>query len=192
MNSPETALYRILLVDDEQNVLNALRRTLLGEPYEVDTVCDPTEALVLVNAGDYDLILSDYRMPKLDGVRLLRSIKNLRPDSIRIILSAYTDLDALVGAINEAEIYRFLNKPWEDYDLKATIAQALAHRDLLVENRRLADQVRAQRDQIDRQRAELKRLESEHPGITNVRWADDGSVILDDSDDDSTPLWATK
>src|SRR5207248_8600520 len=75
---------------------------------------------------------------------------------------------------------RFISKPWSDHDLKAAIIDVLAHRNLLLENRRLADEVRSQRGVISRQQLELQRLEMESPGITQVRWSEDGGVLLQD------------
>lgn len=173
-------MYKIMLVDDEENVLRALRRTLAMEPYEVEICHSGVEALTQIESADFDLVLSDYRMPDMDGVVLLTECRKRRPDMARLILSGYADLEALTGAINDAQIYRFISKPWQDYDLKAAIFNALSHRAVLLDNQRLADQVRKQQSQLNRQRRLLARLETEAPGITKVQWAEDGSVILDD------------
>jgi len=110
----------------------------------------------------------------------LTRVKELQPDAARIILSACTDMDGIIRAINHAGIFRFVSKPWSDHDLKAAIIDVLAHRNLLLENRRLADEVRSQRGVISRQQLELERLEMESPGITQVRWSEDGGVLLQD------------
>ena len=85
-----------------------------------------------------------------------------------------------IRAINHAGIFRFVSKPWSDHDLKTAIIDVLAHRGLILENRRLADEVRSQRGVISRQQLELERLEIESPGITQVRWSEDGGVLLQD------------
>lgn len=184
-------MYHILLVDDEQNILNALRRQLMsplfhGEGrcrFKVESFTSPGEALKRAGEGiPFDLVISDYRMPEMDGVTFLKSFRNIQPHAERLILSGYADLDALIGAINQAQIYRFIAKPWTDHDLLTVISQALAHHDLLLENQRLADQVRMQRGIISRQEMALRRLEEESPGITKVHWGPDGSVILDEED----------
>ncbi len=169
---------RIMLVDDEENVLRALRRVLATEPWEIELFTEPEEALRRAATTPFDLVLSDYRMPRMDGIVFLGAFKELRPEAIRLILSGYADLEAVIDAINHAEIYRFISKPWQNYDLKAILAEALTHRDLLLENARLADRVRAQDAILNRQRVELERLEKEHPGITQVEWAVDGSIQL--------------
>ncbi|GMR07207.1 MAG: hypothetical protein BMS9Abin26_0209 [Gammaproteobacteria bacterium] len=174
-------MYKIMIVDDEENILKALRRVLAREKgWETEYFSSISKALRRANTNNFDLFLSDYRMPEMNGVDFLSQVKELQPEAVRLILSGFTDLEALMGAINEAQIFRFICKPWEDIDLLATMKQALQHRALLVENRRLADQVRAQRKQLDRQQAALEELEAEHPGITRVDRAPDGSILLDE------------
>ena len=171
---------RLMLVDDEANILSALQRVFACEPYEIETFTDATSALMRAKVADFDLVLSDYRMPEVDGVAFLTILRTLQPDTARLILSGFADMDALLGAINDAHIFRFISKPWHDGELRATVAQALTHRATLLENRRLADQVRAQQAVLHRQQHELERLEREHPGITQVRRGNDGSILLDD------------
>ena len=180
-------MHRIMLVDDEQNILNALRRLFAdggGETVAetvVETFSSPREALERAKLGvAFDAVITDYRMPEMDGVTFLKAFLAEQPGAVRLILSGYADLDALVGAINEAQIYRFIAKPWHDFELRAAVNQALAHHDMLLENQRLADELRAQRGIISRQEMELRRLEAETPGITKVNWGPDGSVLLEE------------
>lgn len=170
----------IMVVDDEKSVLKALGRILKSDGLDIEIYDDPEAALKRAAVANFDVVLSDYRMPVMDGVALLKEIKVLQPDAVRIILSGYADLHSVLAAINEAEIYRFISKPWHDYELKATVGQAISYREMLVENRYLANQVREQASILRRQNAELYRLEKENPGITKVHWAEDGSIILDD------------
>jgi response regulator RpfG family c-di-GMP phosphodiesterase len=177
----------LLIVDDEPNVLNALRRMCqnnailpaIPDP-SITTFTSPMQAVKYVSEHRVDLVISDYRMPEMDGAAFLTRVKELQPDTARIILSACTDMDGIVRAINHAGIFRFVSKPWSDHDLKVAILEVLAHRKLLIENRRLADEVRSQRGVISRQQLELERLEMESPGITQVHWSDDGGVMLQD------------
>jgi len=171
-------MYRIMIVDDEQYILNALKRSLRSTNWEIETYSSCAEALRRAQVATFELFLSDYRMPEMNGVEFLFEIKQIQPESMRLILSGYTDLEALLGAINEAEIYRFITKPWEDYQLNSTIEQALHFRELCVENRRLADQVREQKNKLSEQEMILQKLEQDNPGITQVDWADDGSIIV--------------
>jgi len=181
---------RILIVDDEEAILKSLRRLLSLTPcaggnkvypLTVDTFSDAVAALEKARYTAYDLVLSDYRMPKMDGVSFLKAFKELQPHAARLILSGYADLNGLIGAINEVGINRFLSKPWNDYELVAALGQALALRDLTLENQRLADQARAAMGTLSAEELERKRLESEEPGITKVIWGEDGSVLLDES-----------
>lgn len=184
-------MYRIMLVDDEENILKALRRVLTNTPCVYDGVEYPVRVEIFTSADEalnharhntVDLVLSDYRMPGKDGVTFLKEFKEIQPHAARLILSGYADLNALMGAINEAQVYRFLNKPWNDYELVSSIAQALAYRNLTLENLHLADQARVENGAMTPQELERKRLEEQEPGITHVNWGPDGSVILDEGE----------
>lgn len=135
---------RILIVDDEQNVLNALRRELLGE-YLVETFDKPDAALEHCIHAQFDLVIADYQMPGMNGIQFLKQFGKLQPDAARLVLSGEADFGAVVGAINETHIYRFIGKPWDSAELVATLAQALAHRSIMLENRRLAELCRRER-----------------------------------------------
>lgn len=181
--------YRVMLVDDEPNVLSALRRVLAspirydGKEYrlQTETFTSPVDAIARAMDGTpFDLVIADYRMPEMDGVEFLKTFMERQPDATRLILSGFADLDALISAINEARIFRFLSKPWHDYELTSAIAQALAYRDLTLENQQLADAVRLARGAITQQEMERHRLEEQNPGITHVNWGPDGSVLLEE------------
>lgn len=179
---------RIMIVDDEESILKALNRVLRIAPcsygnktfsLEVETFSSPFAALARAKQEQYDLFISDFRMPEMDGIEFLKGAKALQPDAARLILSGYADLNALVRAVNEVGIERFIGKPWNDYDLMSAIGQALAHRELLLENRELANLVRLEMGDKTPQQIEAERLESIEPGITDVNWGPDGSVLLD-------------
>src|SRR5882724_9311270 len=118
---------RILLVDDEPNVLRSLKRvlSLRGEPVlrleAIETFESPRIALERLRDQAFDLILSDYRMPEMDGVAFLSASRKLQPDAVRLILSAQADLKGLIGAINEAGVQRFIMKPWDDLGLRVAL-----------------------------------------------------------------------
>jgi len=176
-------VYRLLVVDDEENILHSLRRIFSKrKEWEIVTCSDPLEAVDIAKDSNFDLFLSDYRMPGMNGVEFLTRTKETNPHSMRIILSGATDFDGLVEAINKAEIYRFISKPVNPHELILTINQALRLNDLVNENRVLADKVRTQKTELDRREIALKKLSEEHPLITQVNWADDGSIILDEDD----------
>jgi len=176
---------RLLLVDDEPNILRSLERQLRGisrgdgPAYRIETCSSPAAALARGTQTAFDLVISDYRMPEMNGVDFLRAFRGLQPTAARLILSGQTDLAGLIGAINDAGIMRFLTKPWEEADLVFAVEHALRERNLLLENQRLADELRASRSVIARQEAELLRLERESPGITRVSRDADGAVLLE-------------
>jgi len=173
---------QIIILDDEEGVLKALKRSLRNYGWHLLTFTDPEAALNVAATQEIDLVISDYRMPAMDGVTFLKELMAIQPDSFRIILSGQADMDGVLAAINQAEIYRFITKPWNDSELAFTIEQALTYRRLLLENRRLADLVRKQQVQLDYQKTELDRLEIESPGITRVEFDADGAIVLDDGD----------
>ena len=177
----------ILLLDDEPHILSALQRLLrqglrdsAGQSYKVEAFTDSDEALARAGEFTMALAITDYRMPKRNGVEFLLALRDLQPDCGRIILSGYTDLNAVVSAINDAEISRFIAKPWRDFELLSAVRQVLQVRELQMENKRLADEVRIQRGALSAQDAEVRRLELLEPGITRVKWGEDGSFILED------------
>jgi two-component system, probable response regulator PhcQ len=178
---------KLLIVDDEPNVLSALRRMCLNRDAapaipdpNVVTFTSPVEALKYLREHPVDLVISDFRMPEMDGAAFLTQARELQPNSARIIISAYADIEGIMRAINDAGIFQFVSKPWSDHELKTVIVQVLNHRALLVENHQLANEVRRQRGLISKQQEELARLELESPGITRVRWSDDGGVLLEE------------
>ena len=181
-------MHRILLVDDEDGVLRALSRLLKLTPLtvrghaaraRVDAFASPAEALASAAHVAYDVVVSDYRMPEMDGVAFLRRMRDLQPDCARVILSGYTDLNALIGAINDARIDRFVAKPWNDFELTTALEKILEIRSLRLENESLADLVRCERGELSPQALEMKRMELAEPGITHVQWGADGSIVVD-------------
>jgi YesN/AraC family two-component response regulator len=181
-------MFKILLIDDEAGVLTALTRLLRHTPLvvagqetqaRVDTFTSAREALASAAEHAYDLAVSDYRMPEMNGVDVLRRLRELQPDCARVILSGYTDLNGLIGAINEARIDRFVAKPWNDFELISALSQILEIRALRMENDELANQARCERGQISAAELEIQRLERLEPGITRVQWGPDGSIVMD-------------
>lgn len=178
----------IMLVDDEPEIVAALNRELRSYtqadgkyPLKVHAFTSPVEALRAQPDLPLDVVISDYRMLEMDGVSFLDQMKTLQPNAVRIILSGTAELDVLIDAINRVQIFRYIPKPWHAYDVVSVIEQGIRYRDLLLENQRLADTVRVQQGKLSRQEMELARLEMESPGITQVNWGPDGSVILDEN-----------
>jgi response regulator RpfG family c-di-GMP phosphodiesterase len=118
---------RVLLVDDEESILNSLRRLLRGQPYEVLLATSGAQALEIMALEPVDLVMSDARMPNMDGATLLAHIHQHYPDTLRILLTGYVDLTTIVKAINEGQIDRYISKPWHDEELLLTLRQSLAY-----------------------------------------------------------------
>lgn len=116
---------RVLFVDDEPRVLTTMRM-LFRAHYEVFFAESGAQALELLKTQLVDVIVSDQRMPGMTGIELLRAARELNPHAMRILLTGYSDLNAIIGSINEGEIFRFVNKPWSNEDLSTTVARAVA------------------------------------------------------------------
>lgn len=139
---------RLLFVDDEPSILNALKRVFRGKGYEIITATSGTEGLELLERQRADLVLSDMRMPEMDGAQFLEQVFKHWPDTKRILLTGYADASATIAAINQGKIWRYVAKPWNDDELLLTVQQALAHRQLMNENVRLTELTRQQNDEL--------------------------------------------
>jgi EAL domain-containing protein (putative c-di-GMP-specific phosphodiesterase class I)/CheY-like chemotaxis protein len=146
----------LLLVDDEANILAALRRLLRREGYTILTATGGKEGLELLATHSVDVIVSDQRMPGMTGVEFLRKAKDMAPDTVRMVLSGYTDLQSVTDAINEGAIYKFLTKPWDDAMLVANIDEAFRRKLLSDENRRLSTELSRANSELERINAQLK------------------------------------
>jgi FixJ family two-component response regulator len=131
----------LLLVDDEENVVASLKRLFRREGYRLLIALSAAEGLQRLAESEVDVIVSDQRMPGMTGVEFLRRAKELYPDTVRLVLSGYTDLQSIIDAVNEGAIYKFLTKPWDDDRLRAHVAEAFQHKEMADENRRLASEV---------------------------------------------------
>jgi len=134
---PKENVYKILLVDDEKNVLSALKRVFRQENYQVITANNGEEALQLLEQQKIQLMISDYMMPKMNGAELLKITREKHPDMIRIMLTGHADTSAVMAAIKEGAVYKFILKPWNDDDLRITVGLALEQYDLKQKNNAL-------------------------------------------------------
>lgn len=165
----------ILLVDDEPQVTEALKRALRREPYTFLTAISADEAQGLLERQHVDVVISDEQMPGVSGSQFLSSVRKQFPHTIRMILSGQASLEAAVRAINEGEVYRFFLKPCNATDLMFTVQQALAHK-------RLEEQSRKLLREYQRQAATLARVEHSSPGLLRLDTDDDGAVVVSESD----------
>jgi len=126
----------LLIVDDEPGIVESLT-VAFEEDYEVIGTTDPEEAMGVLGEREISVIIADQRMPGISGVDLLKEAKAVQPDAVRLILSAYTDMEDLIAAINAGEVWRYLVKPWEPNELRITVDQAAEKYGLVKENQRL-------------------------------------------------------
>ncbi len=172
--------YNILLVDDEAFILKSLKRALLEEgkikKYNIFTTQIPAEALEIMKGPKIHLVISDQNMPAMPGNEFLEIVRSKFPDTIRIMLTGQPSLEVVVKAINGGEIYRFLTKPWDNFELAITVSQALNQYDLEAKNRYLLKKV-------NQQASAFQLLEQQNPGITKIKRDDEGIIMAPDLDE---------
>src|SRR6266566_740894 len=141
--------YKIMIVDDEPANLRVLER-LFRPDHQVVTAPSGAEALVLLEQHDIALLISDQRMPAMTGIELMTKTVAIRPQMVKILLTGYTDVGALIEALNSGLVYRYLTKPWNNDDLRLTVSRALEHYEMtksnhliVMENNRLRARLRS-------------------------------------------------
>jgi response regulator RpfG family c-di-GMP phosphodiesterase len=145
----------ILLVDDEEMVVTSIKSFLtLETDYEIVAFTSPEEALEYVRNNKVDLVISDYLMPNIDGIEFLAQVKDVQPEATRILLTGYADKENAIKAINDVGLYQYIEKPWENDDLKLIIRNGLEKRVLL---RRLEDKI----SEVNRAHDELMNVQKE-------------------------------
>jgi response regulator RpfG family c-di-GMP phosphodiesterase len=154
----ETKERTLLCIDDEPNILNALKRLLRKENFRLLTATSGKEGLQCLAENEVHVVVSDQRMPEMNGTEFLKEVKTRYPDIIRIILTGYTDVDSISEAINEGHIYKFFLKPWNDQNLKLEIRQALEQHALMQDNRWLHDQVLQQNEELKKINENLEEI----------------------------------
>lgn len=148
MNDTNQTRATILLVDDEPGILSSLRRLLRTQGYIIHTAESGKAGLEILEREPVDLVVSDMRMPEMDGARFLEQVRKRWPASMRILLTGYADVSSTIDAINCGEIHRYVAKPWDDNDLLLTIRDALDRQRLASENARLLALTQAQNAEL--------------------------------------------
>lgn len=173
---------RILLVDDEINVLNALVRAMRQhldiEELRIETFTDPFDALTRCAECTFDIVISDFRMPQMTGVEFLHAIRAVAPDTVRMILSASTEFETVTSAINEAQVFRYIPKPWQVGDLRENIRLALEHRDALLAQHQIAERQKVREGALSPEEQAIRQMEEEEPGLLKVKWGPNGEIIM--------------
>lgn len=158
---PARTVPTVLCLDDEPSILRSLVRVFRSEPVRVITTSDAAEALAILRREPVSLILSDYRMPAVTGVRFLEQAREIAPDAFRILLTGYADIGAISNAINQGHIYKIIYKPWNDDDLKLAVRSTLEHAARNHENAALQERLAAQNGELQRLARQLEAQLSE-------------------------------
>ncbi|WP_085317385.1 HD domain-containing phosphohydrolase [Derxia lacustris] len=152
----ETRRPSVLVVDDEPSILSALRRMFRKEDIDVFTAGSGAEALELLAGQPVDCVISDMRMPEMDGAQLLEQVRNLAPQTVRILLTGHADTASTIAAINRGQVSRYVHKPWNDNELVLVVREGLQTKWLAEERERLEELTRAQKEELTRLNAELE------------------------------------
>jgi response regulator RpfG family c-di-GMP phosphodiesterase len=156
--TPQTTL---LFVDDEASILSALRRLFRPHGYRILTAEGGAAGLAVLEQEPVALVISDMRMPEMDGATFLKNVRSRWPDTVRILLTGYADMTSTVAAINEGEIYRYISKPWDDNQIVTTVRDALERQRLERENQRLTALTQAQNEELKELNASLEQKVAE-------------------------------
>jgi two-component system response regulator HupR/HoxA len=166
--------FPVLVVDDEPDILRSFTFNY-GDDFHVLTAEGGDEGLRILECHPVAVIVADQRMPRMDGTEFLRRSVAVRPDAVRIILTGYTDVDALVNAVNASQIYRYVTKPWDPEEMRMTLLRAIEVYDLAAENQRLVDELQALNNKLSEENAYLREatvasseIVGESAGIRNV------------------------
>ncbi|HOE43997.1 MAG TPA: response regulator, partial [Rhodoferax sp.] len=138
----------LLFVDDEPSILSSLQRLFRPKGYKILTAESGDAGLAILDAQPVDLVISDMRMPKMDGAQFLEKVREKTPETMRLLLTGYADVTSTINAINKGEIYRHISKPWDDNDIVLIVKKALEHKALRAENQRLLVLTQQQNDEL--------------------------------------------
>ncbi len=148
----------ILCVDDEANILSSLKRLFRNEDYKLLTAMSAKDGLSVLENQPVHVVISDYMMPGMTGTEFLYAVKQRFPNTVRVILSGYADLQAVLEAINKGAVFRFLTKPWGDEELKVSVRQCLAQYDLIQQNHDLISQIKSQNEEMNKLNNHLQKV----------------------------------
>lgn len=150
---------RILCVDDEKNILKAFKRLFINDDYEIYTATDPDEGIeILKKINPIPIVISDFRMPSKNGIEFLKEVREQWPDTVRIMLSGYADTEAVIDAINEGQIYKFIPKPWNDNELKVSISNAFERYFLHKKNIELTEELKKKNEELENINNNLEKM----------------------------------
>lgn len=139
---------KILFIDDEENILSSLKRIFHKSEFEVVFTTEPDVVFKKIKEEKFAVVVSDQRMPKMEGVEVLKNVRSLSPDTVRIMLTGYADIKSAMRAVNDGNVFRFLAKPWNEDEIRGAIAAGVRHYDLIEEHRQLTNLTRKQNAEL--------------------------------------------
>ncbi len=149
----------VLFVDDEEKIINSIRRGLLREPYRKIFTTKPREAVELLKKNEISVLVTDMRMPELQGTELLQIAREVSPDTIRIILTGYAQISTIISAINSGSVYRYLTKPWKkDSEFIPTLKQAIEFYHLNLDNKIMVEKLKQKNMELTKQNFQIQML----------------------------------
>ena len=154
--TPQEAQATLLFVDDEANILASLKRLFRPQGYRILTAESGAQGLAIMAQENVDLVISDMRMPEMNGAQFLERARETWPDTVRILLTGYAEIGATIEAINKGQIYRYISKPWEDNDITLIVRHALQQKMLEREKQRLEELTRSQNEELKELNASLE------------------------------------
>ncbi len=147
---------KILFVDDEENILKSLKRLFIDEKIDVLTANSPLVGLDIIKENEISVVISDQKMPEMNGAEFLSRVKEISPDSIRIILTGYADINTAMDAINKGGAYRYITKPWNDTDIILLIKDSIEKYLLIKRNKYLTDLTKKQNEELKKWNTQLE------------------------------------
>lgn len=150
-------IFNVLFVDDEENVLRSLKRLFIDyDNIEVFTALSGKEGLEILKNNEVAVIVSDQKMPEMSGAQFLEKARKMQPESVRIVLTGYADINAAMDAINKGGASKYITKPWDDNDLMLTVLNSVETYNLKKENKRLTELTRKQNEELKKWSSELE------------------------------------
>ena len=162
--------HTILVVDDDKLFVEYIQRVLSGESYNIIAGSSGQEGLEILEKQHVSMVISEYKIPLMSGLEFLEKVRIIYPDILTIMVTDHADIKLVIKAINEAGVYKFLLKPWDDIDFKNTIKKTLESLKVIKERDVLVRKVKTHE-------ATLKELEKRYPGITKVERDEDGYIL---------------
>lgn len=174
----EAATATLLCVDDEQNILSALRRLFRSDGYRVLTATSGDAGIHLLESESVDLVISDMRMPEMDGARFFEQVSSRWPDTLRILLTGHADIAPTIEAINQGRIFRYISKPWDDQEVRLIVRHALERKQLEHDKRRLEALTQRQNEELQALNASLEARVEER--TAELRLAHDALAVANE------------